>query len=635
MLAYFKPQGKLGGSNLLTDRATNQLYVILSGQLHPVYNLTSARLVLGNPANPATVKSSELSKLPLGQTIGIPGAPYATPVSGDTSSTWTLCDTVSRADTASPAVQTSVIAMPLTIDSSIDPVKANEAMLAYLPGPNVDHHRQGPALDRPERPGPHLGDGHTRHRQAGPRFPRACSTHCPSQGAWQLPPIPDAGAPNTLGLPDDLVIGSVFQIHTDKGPQYYVVLPDGIAQVNATTAAALRATQSHGLVAPPAVVPSAGRQNPRTGLRLTAARRTAQDRVPARRTHAVLECGNARAGDQAPKTTVLSGRHLPIPAVAMSTGIKQIQGTATVYIDGGKFVQLQSPDPRYGESMYYVDPEGVRYGVPNADSAKALGLSSPKTAPWEIVRLLVDGPVLSKDAALLEHETLPADPSPRKVPAGNPRSPLMTTKKFTPTITRGPRLTPGEISLTPPDDLGIDIPPSGVQKALPYVMGGVHARHDRDHVRRRHQAVVAVHADDAADDGHDDGRRHGRRHRRRRQEGARDQCRPQGVPALSGRTARPGDVLGQLSGGVLQLPRTASRRSAVDRRYPAAVVPAGQQRLLRGHPHRDRRPAGGGPVVEAGRRRRTGGGHRSTAAVPGAGQPHVGGQVPAHPRADP
>lgn len=48
----------------------------------------------------------------------------------------------------------------------------------------------------------------------------------------------------------------------------------------------------------------------------------------------------------------------------------------------------------------------------------------------------------------------------------------MTTKKFTPTITRGPRLTPGEISLTPPDDLGIDIPPSGVQKILPYVMGG-------------------------------------------------------------------------------------------------------------------------------------------------------------------
>lgn len=48
----------------------------------------------------------------------------------------------------------------------------------------------------------------------------------------------------------------------------------------------------------------------------------------------------------------------------------------------------------------------------------------------------------------------------------------MTTRKFTPIIKRGPRLTPGEINVTPPDDLGIDIPPSGMQKALPWVLGG-------------------------------------------------------------------------------------------------------------------------------------------------------------------
>lgn len=48
----------------------------------------------------------------------------------------------------------------------------------------------------------------------------------------------------------------------------------------------------------------------------------------------------------------------------------------------------------------------------------------------------------------------------------------MTTRKFTPTIRRGPRLSPGEINVTPPDDLGIEIPPSGIQKVLPYVMGG-------------------------------------------------------------------------------------------------------------------------------------------------------------------
>ena len=48
----------------------------------------------------------------------------------------------------------------------------------------------------------------------------------------------------------------------------------------------------------------------------------------------------------------------------------------------------------------------------------------------------------------------------------------MTTKKFTPIIKRGPRLTPGEINVKPPEDLGIEIPPSGLQKALPWVMGG-------------------------------------------------------------------------------------------------------------------------------------------------------------------
>src|ERR1700754_1052911 len=104
-MAFFKPQGKMGGGNLFVDRATNQLYLMVSGQLHPVYNLTSARLVLGNPAEPTVVKSAELSKFPRGQTVGIPGAPYATPVSSDSASVWALCDTVTKAETINPTVQ--------------------------------------------------------------------------------------------------------------------------------------------------------------------------------------------------------------------------------------------------------------------------------------------------------------------------------------------------------------------------------------------------------------------------------------------------------------------------------------------------------------------------------------------------
>jgi hypothetical protein len=86
-------------------------------------------------------------------------------------------------------------------------------------------------------------------------------------------------------------------------------------------------------------------------------------------------------GDQKPQTVVIAGRHLPIPPSALGSGINQVQGTATVYTNGGKYVQVQSDDPRYGESLYYVDPLGVRYGLPDQETAATLGLSSPTPAP--------------------------------------------------------------------------------------------------------------------------------------------------------------------------------------------------------------------------------------------------------------
>jgi type VII secretion protein EccB len=415
-MAYFKPQGKLGGGNLFVDRSTNQLYLMVSGQLHPVYNLTSARLVLGNPAEPATVKSAELSKFPRGQTIGIPGAPYATPVSSDSSSVWALCDTVSRADTINPTVQTSVISMPLVIDASVNPLLPNEALLAtYRDKDWIITSSGRHATDLADRP---LTSAVGIPVNAKPSpITAAMFNSLPDAGSWQLPPIANEGAPNTLGLPENLVVGSVFQIHGHSTPQYYVVLSDGVAPINTNTAVALRAVQSHGLVEPPAVVSS---------LVVRIPERVYPSPLPdepikiVTRPNEPVLCWTweRKPGEQSPRTTVITGRYLPIATSALNQGIKQIEGTATVYTDGGKYVQLQSPDPRYGESLYYVDPQGVRYGLPDGQAAAALGLSSPKPAPWEIVRLLVDGPVLSKEAALLEHDTLPADPSPRKVAPG-------------------------------------------------------------------------------------------------------------------------------------------------------------------------------------------------------------------------
>ncbi len=414
LLAYFKPLGKRGSDTLLVDRTTNQLYVLVPGsdELRPVYNLTSARLVLGNPSDPSAVKSEELNRMPKGQPIGIPGAPYATPVGTPTSS-WSLCDTVTKPDSVAPEVRTSALVLPLAMDASVGPIEPDQGVL-------VTHQTRTWLVTQDGRHSIDLANRAVTSAVGIPVTAKAppISTGLfnalPNVGPWQLPAVPSAGAPNTVGLPPNLVIGSVFETITDNNEQRYVVLPDGVAKVNGTTAAALRATNSYGLMAPPTVEASDVAAIPEQVFVSPLPDEPMDIQLPQ---DAPTLCWSwqREPGDQAPRQTVISGRHLPVPAGRLNGGIDQIAGDATVFIDGGQFVRLQSPDPRYGESLYYIDPQGVRYGLPNEDTAGALGLSGPLTAPWQVVSLLIDGPVLTKQAALLEHDTLPPDPNPRKV----------------------------------------------------------------------------------------------------------------------------------------------------------------------------------------------------------------------------
>jgi len=420
-MAYFSPRGKLGDGSLFVDTSTGQLYVLVSEQLHPAYNLTSARLVLGKDAEPERASSALLSRLPKGQAMGIPGAPYATPVAADPLSAWALCDTLTNAENGDPTVRTAVIAMPLRVGPN-DPLLPNEALLASYQGNEWIVTQSGRhAVDKSNH-AMSEAMGITADFKPSP-MSAALFNAIPDGGVWELPPIPGAGAPNTLGLPDSSVIGSVLQVRrANTGKQFYVVLSDGIAPVNANTTAALRAGNSYGLVDPPKLAPSSITNIPLrdypSPLPDDLVKITSRPDNPN-----VCWTWEIKPGDQTSKFTILTSARLPIPEAAMNTGITQIDGAATVFVDGGKYVRIQSLDPRYGEALYYIGPLGVRYGLPDEKTAGTLGLASPKPAPWEAVRLLVDGPVLTKDAALLEHETLPADPSPRKAadPAGAPQ----------------------------------------------------------------------------------------------------------------------------------------------------------------------------------------------------------------------
>jgi type VII secretion protein EccB len=75
VFSLIRPSGVAGNDAVLADRDTAALYVKVGDQLHPVLNLTSARLIAGRPDNPTTVKTSELDQFARGNLLGIPGAP--------------------------------------------------------------------------------------------------------------------------------------------------------------------------------------------------------------------------------------------------------------------------------------------------------------------------------------------------------------------------------------------------------------------------------------------------------------------------------------------------------------------------------------------------------------------------------
>ncbi|WP_338066899.1 type VII secretion protein EccB, partial [Mycobacterium timonense] len=87
--------------------------------------------------------------------------------------------------------------------------------------------------------------------------------------------------------------------------------------------------------------------------------------------------------------------------------------------ESGYFVQTTGSDPRSPakETLWWVSDAGVRYGLAPAQqqggtsAATALGLSSPLPMPWSVLAILAAGPTLSKSAALIGHDTLPADPA--------------------------------------------------------------------------------------------------------------------------------------------------------------------------------------------------------------------------------
>lgn len=422
LLHFMKPAGLVGDSSIIGDRQTGAVYAKINGRLYPALNLTSARLVTGGYGSPTWVSSAEIAKYPTGPMVGIPGAPDDMKIAGGGTSAWSLCDTAAAMGTAAPPMVTA-IAGQLTRFGRALPMEAGQAVLAtHNDATYVIWGGQRSRIDPADRSltfNLGLDPGVTRPVEIS----NALFDALPATEPIAVPAIPEAGGPSRW-LPD-APIGSVLETRDAAGTVsgFYVLLPGGVQKVSAFVADLLRTAVSQTSNSPLLVSPGKLVDIPDIDALNVGYYPTAKLNFVDTEANPVTCVGwEKMSTDRRATVTVFTGRGLPVEPGMDSHLVRlvrddrdqdSVEADQTLVLPGApNFVATTSgvvtSDTR--ESLYWISPQGVRYGIDwDQSTLQALGLNPAGAvqAPWPIVRTFAPGPAISRTAALLARDTLP------------------------------------------------------------------------------------------------------------------------------------------------------------------------------------------------------------------------------------
>ncbi|UGU30082.1 type VII secretion protein EccB [Mycolicibacterium smegmatis] len=430
IFSLFRPGGVPGNNAILADRSTSALYVRVGEQLHPVLNLTSARLISGSPDNPTMVKTSEIDKFPRGNLLGIPGAPERMVQNAATDAEWTVCDAVGGAN---PGV--TVIAGPLGADGErAAPLPPDHAVLVHSdaepnPGDWLLWDGKRSPIDLADRA---VTDALGLVGQALAPRPIAAGLFnaVPAAPALTAPVIPDAGAAPQFELSLPVPVGAVVVAYdADNTARYYAVLSDGLQPISPVLAAILRNTDSHGFAQPPRLGPDEVARTPMSRTLDTSAYPDNPVTLVEASAHPVTCAHWTKPSDAAESSlSVLSGAVLPLAeglhtVDLVGAGAGGAANRVALTPGTGYFVQTVGAEPGSptAGSMFWVSDTGVRYGIDTAEDGKvvaALGLSAPPLpVPWSVLSQFAAGPALSRGDALVAHDAVSTNPNSARMEA--------------------------------------------------------------------------------------------------------------------------------------------------------------------------------------------------------------------------
>lgn len=436
VLAVLRPVGRVDQAQIVADGSSHAIYVLVGGKLLPAWNLVSAQLVAGQPLQATTVKPSVIASYPTGPRVGINDAPQAFSVIAGSESHWAVCDTAPAAS-SDPSPTVTALAGRLTLGGRAGALAPDTAVLTEHAGSTYvvwGGHRSRVDLSNRALA---LALGIDSSAVAPVRMSKALFDAIPATEALGTPSIPQGGEPSRFALPAGAVIGSVLKVAgvAGGGDALYVVLPDGVQQVEPLAAALVMSASPRGQMDPiPVPAKDIAAIPGVSSLRM--------DFYPPHRltlvdtkAYPVLCVGWSKGGtDRESVTTVISGKGLPISIAddrLVTTLVRNDRRDNSVeanqvWIEPGApnlaVVTAMSPAATSRESMWWLSPQGVRYGISqDPDTLRALGIESPLTqavqVPWPLLRVYGSGSELSRSAALVAADSVDAPPVLEAVPS--------------------------------------------------------------------------------------------------------------------------------------------------------------------------------------------------------------------------
>ena len=405
---FIRPQPGVRDAQIVaTDDGA--LYVLLDDVMHPVPNLASARLILGQAAPVRKVSDRSLAEFPRGPQVGVVGAPatLAEPADADRS-TWTVCESAESSAVIVGAVDG-------TVAGRVDGALVSHGGTAWLiypsSGPDgtpvpvrarVDQQSVAVlrALDLEAAVPRPVGSGLLNSFAARPEL--------------SVPEVPGRGSLGVLGLP----VGSVVTTAgVDGTVSYHLVLRDAVQPLSEAAAETMRLADPNAGEKVRRVPPGDLAAVPVTSSLPLAHFPLVAPRLTDVQAPALCHRWSRDRDASVASAELLAARRLPIPVDARPVNLASADGSGAaldqVYVapGTGEHVVLTGiePDSRRVATPFYISDAGVRYGLGGTETGAILGLPEPLRAPWPMVALLPAGPELSREAAAVTRDGVTRD----------------------------------------------------------------------------------------------------------------------------------------------------------------------------------------------------------------------------------